>query len=101
LVRPKEEASEVHARVHLAGRLRARSEPAQQDEDRRLRDGADTRQAAAVELRRQLDAPGGRLELGLLPPAGRAVPRPGAKPRAPRHVRGAPAGWVTASVEQP
>ena len=30
---------------------------------------------AGVELRRQLDAPGGRLELGLLPAAGRALPR--------------------------
>src|SRR5439155_11288090 len=34
---------EVQARVHLAGRLRVRSEPPQQDEDRRLRHGADAR----------------------------------------------------------
>ena len=80
--RPGGTQDEVQARVHLAGRLRARPEPAQQDEDRRLRDGADARPAAAVELRRQLDAPGGRLELGLLPPAGRALPRPCAQPTA-------------------
>src|SRR3954469_14321176 len=71
---------EVQARVHLARRLRARSEPAQQDEGRRLRNGADPRPATAVELRRQLDTPGGRLELGLLPPTGRALPRPCAQP---------------------
>ena len=92
---------EVQARVHLARRLRARPEPTQQDEDRRLRDGADARPAAALELRRQLDAPGGRLELGLLPAAGRALPRPGAQPRPPRHVRGAAARRDAASVEQP
>src|SRR4051794_37168185 len=52
---------EVQARVHLARRLRARSEPTQQDEDRRLRLGADDGAAAAVELRRQLHPPGRRL----------------------------------------
>src|SRR6266487_927869 len=78
---------EVQARVHLAGRLRAGPEPAQQDEDHRLRHRADPRATAAVELRRQLDPPGGRLELGLLPAAGGAPPRSGARPRRARHVR--------------
>src|SRR5438105_9820225 len=87
--RTRRNQDEVQARVHLARRLRARSEPAQQDKDCRLRVGADPRPAAAVELRRQLDAPGGRLQLGLLPPAGRALPRPCAQPQPPRHVRGA------------
>ena len=54
-------------------------EPAQQDEDRRLRGEPTARRAAALELRRQLDPAGGRLELGLLPAAGRALPRPGTR----------------------
>ena len=92
---------EDEARVHLAGRLRADSEPALEDEDRRVRRRADARGRAGVELRRQLDAPGGRLELGLLPAAGRALPRPGPRERDARDVRGAAPGRDAASVEQP
>src|SRR5213080_3830222 len=86
---PKEERNEGQARVHLARRLRAGAEPALEDEDRRVRLGPDARAAAALELRRQLDAPGGRLELGLRPAARRAVPRPRAAERDARDVRGA------------
>src|SRR5436190_4695383 len=92
---------EVQAQGHRAGRLPARFELAQQDEDRRFRHGANARRASAVELRRQLDAPGRWLELGLFPAAGRALPGCSAQPRPPRHVRGAAAGWDAASVEQP
>ena len=38
---------------------------------------ADARGAAGLELRRQLDAAGGRLELRLPAAAGRPLPRPG------------------------
>src|SRR5438552_11058473 len=88
----KGEAHEVQARVHLARRLRAGSQPALEDEDRLVRGDTHPRAAPAVELRRQLDAPGGRLELGLLPAAGRALPGPCAQERVPRDVRGAAPG---------
>ena len=92
---------QVQARVHLARRIRADAQPAQQDEDRRLRGDADARRTSALELRRQLDAAGGRLELGLLPAAGRRLPRPGTRERTARHVRGAAPGRDVAPVEQP
>src|SRR3954454_3088988 len=62
--------------IHLARRLRARPESAQQDEDRRAVRRADARGASDLELRRQLDAPGRGAELALLATAGRALPRP-------------------------
>src|SRR5207237_2522580 len=91
---------QVQARVHLARRIRADAQPAQQDEDRRVRGDADARRAAGLELRRKLDATGGGLELRLLPAAGRLVPGPGTRERAARHVRGAASGRDAASVEQ-
>ena len=62
---------------------------------------AGARGVPALELRRQLDAAGRRLELRLLPAAGRAVPRPGPRERGARDVRGAAPGRDAASLEQP
>ena len=50
---------QVQARIHLARRLRARSQPPQQDEGQGVRGLPDARGAPDLGLRRQLDAPGG------------------------------------------
>src|SRR5690349_23111109 len=99
LVRRLEERREDEARVHLAGRLRADAQPALEDEDRGVRRRAHARGRADVELRRQLDASGGWLELGLLPAACRTVPRPGSRERDARDVRGPQSGRDAACVE--
>ena len=84
---------QVQARVYLARRVYADTEPARQNADQGIRLIPDAGTASAVGLRRLLDHAGGRQELGLRAQAGRSLSGRRTHRRRSGDVRSHDAGW--------
>src|SRR5436190_18358400 len=91
---------QVQARVYLAVRIYADTEPARQDADQGIRIVPDARTASAVGLRRLLDVAGRRPQLRLRAQARRGLSGWRAHQRRSGNVRSDDAGWRHAARHQ-